>query len=427
MVQRGGHPVIRLRNRRDTGAAAILTVILMSVVLIGLASIVVELGLARDTRRQAQNAADSAALAAGNAFVSGGSVTTAIASAKSLAAKNFGTTTADWASCTDGAALSYHPDTSCISFNPAASPSQVRVLVPFRPVVTPLGGVFGNQKVDVQAVAVVGLTGSALGPCGLCVIGQANHDLQNGDIVVSGANVVFNGNLSANRNGSITVNGGGQINLDKATPTKGTYSPAPNQNQPAVPDPLAGMAMPDYSGLTAETNACSAGPGIYDSLNLPNGPCTLQPGLYVIYGPNHPSGNTAITALGVTLYFVCATGPTPRACNANEGGGDLLMTGNATLHITAPTSGPLAGLAAVSDRNNTAEIGWRGNGTNVNTGTVYFKSGTFDYRGNGAGLCDDSLIVVGDLDFSGNPSALHSTYTQTNNVVITAPSMGLTL
>ena len=102
------------------------------------------------------------------------------------------------------------------------------------------------------------------------------------------------------------------------------------------------------------------------------------------------------------------------------------MTGNATLHITAPTSGPLAGLAAVSDRNNTAEIGWRGNGTNANTGTVYFKSGTFDYRGNGAGIFDDSLIVVGDLDFSGNPAALQSTYTQTNNVVITTPSMGLT-
>ena len=36
------------------------------------------------------------------------------------------------------------------------------MLVPFRPVLTPLGGVFGNQNVNVQAVAVVGLTGSAL-------------------------------------------------------------------------------------------------------------------------------------------------------------------------------------------------------------------------------------------------------------------------
>ena len=98
--------------------------------------------------------------------------------------------------------------------------------------------------------------------------------------------------------------------------------------------------------------------------------------------------------------------------SSGENGGDLLMTGNATLRITAPTSGPTKGLAAVSDRNNTSEFGWRGNGTNTNTGTVYAKSGTFDYRGNGAGIFDDSLIVVGDLDFSGNngdrPVDLHA-------------------
>ena len=262
----------------------------------------------------------------------------------------------------------------------------MRVLVPFRPVVTPLGGVFGSQSVNVQALAVVGLTGSTLGPCGLCVIGPGNHDLQNGEITISGANVVVNGTLQANPQGKITATGGGQINLDGTTPSKGTYTPAPNENQAPIPDPLAGMAMPSYSTLTNKSNACTSGPGIYGDLGLPNGPCTLAPGLYVIYGSNHVSGNTAITALGVTLYFVCATGTTPRACNANESGGDLLMTGNATMHITAPTSGPTAGLAAVSDRNNTSEFGWRGNGADANSGTVYAKSGTFDYRGNGAGI-----------------------------------------
>ena len=128
----------------------------------------------------------------------------------------------------------------------------------------------------------------------------------------------------------------------------------------------------------------------------------------------------------MTLYFTCATGTTPRACNSGESGGDILMTGQASLRITAPTSGPTKGLSIVSDRNNTATLGWRGNGTNANTGTVYAKSGTLDWRGNGAGIFDDSLIVVGDVDFSGNPSAMQSTYTQTNNVEITAPSMGLT-
>ena len=54
---------------------------------------------------------------------------------------------------------------------------------------------------------------------------------------------------------------------------------------------------------------------------------------------------------------------------------------------------------------------------------MYAKSGTFDYRGNGAGIFDYLLIVAGDLDFSGNNGTLQSTYTQANNVVVTAPSM----
>ena len=49
------------------------------------------------------------------------------------------------------------------------------MLVPFRPVQTPLGGVFGSKNVNVQAVAVVGLTGR-LGSCGLCATGPETID-----------------------------------------------------------------------------------------------------------------------------------------------------------------------------------------------------------------------------------------------------------
>jgi len=50
----------------------------------------------------------------------------------------------------------------------------------------------GSRITSVVApILVYQLTGSALGPCGLCVIGPGNHDLENGAIDVSGANVVF--------------------------------------------------------------------------------------------------------------------------------------------------------------------------------------------------------------------------------------------
>ncbi len=60
-------------------------------------------------RRHAQNAADAAALAAGNALYLSGTPTPdvagAVAAAKGYAARNFGVTDADWATCSDPGAL----------------------------------------------------------------------------------------------------------------------------------------------------------------------------------------------------------------------------------------------------------------------------------------------------------------------------------
>lgn len=53
------------------------------------------------------------------------------------------------------------------------------------------------------------------------------------------------------------------------------------------------------------------------------------------------------------------------------------------------------------------------------SGTVYAQTGTLDYRGNGAGIYDDSLIVVGDLEFSGNNGLLQVAYTSANNAPVT--------
>ncbi len=416
------------RTSRESGAAIIITVILMSVVLIGLTSVVVELGLARDTRRQAQNAADAAALAAGNSLASGGTIATAVAAAKNLAQKNYRTTAANWASCTDAGKLTYSVsgDTPCISFNSGTAPTQVRVLVPFRPVVTPLGGIFGNQSVNVQAVAVVGLTSSGALPCGLCVIGGGAHDIQNGNIVAKNTNVDINGTLSANPQGSITVTNG-QTNLEGSRPNKGTYLPVPNANQPAVADPLLLLTLPDLTGqvLSTNQNSCTGGPGVYKTLTLNCPPGTpMRGGLYIVTGDTSFAGNDHLDALGVTIYLTCAyaSGPqkgNPRACDPGEVGAGFKTTGNGSLTITAPMTGATKGLAIISDRNNTSTLTYRGNGATANTGTVYAKTGTLDYRGNGAGIYDDSLIVVGDLQFSGNNGLLQVTYTQANNAPVT--------
>ena len=83
------HLRARVAGRRtdETGAVAVLVAVL-SLVLFGLAALVVDLGMARDTRRMAQNTADSAALAAGNVIYLTGPAnpSAAIAAAKEYAA-----------------------------------------------------------------------------------------------------------------------------------------------------------------------------------------------------------------------------------------------------------------------------------------------------------------------------------------------------
>jgi hypothetical protein len=79
-----------------------------------------------------------------------------------------------------------------------------------------------------------------------------------------------------------------------------------------------------------------------------------------------------------------------------------------------------------ADRNNTATIGWRGNGLGKSTGTIYLKSGTLDYRGNGTGVAMDALVVVGDMAFSGSPSSFTLVYNENTNVKLPAGSLNLT-
>jgi hypothetical protein len=404
---------------------------LLTVVLFTCAALVVDLGLARSTRLQAQATADAGALAAANVLYVHGVPDTAaaVAAVQAYAARNFGTTDAEWAACTDPNRptdfAAVPGQTDCVSFAGLPTPTELRVVVPTRSVKTPFASLIGIRKVPVRALAQAKLTAGGAAACGLCVIGPGLHDIQNGNVSVSGADVYFNGTVDSRSNGSVVAAAGGSIHLQGTKPPQGTWVPAPAQNQPAIADPLAFLTLPpSTAGLTAKTgSACglgaTAGPGIYRSLGV-TGTCTLQPGVYVVTDQNHLSGQEVLNAPGVTLYFTCQSSstslPSPRPCDAGESGGDLLMTGQTVFNISAPPTGPTAGLAVASDRNNTATLGWRGNGLLQTAGTIYAKSGTLNYRGNGAGLALDSLIVVGDLSFNGNPSAFTSVYTVAKNV-----------
>ena len=451
-------PLTRSRSRDEEGAIAVIVAI-SAVMIFILAALVVDLGLARDTKRQAQNGADAAALAAGNALY-GGVFTSplvpkfdeAVQAAKEFAEVNYGVTDAEWATCTDPLALPYsHPGApACISFaykadddgvplpdDPAldaTKPDTVRVLIPTREVDTTLGALAGVSAVPIAAPAEAGVVFDEEPPCALCIIGPGPHDLQNGGVEVDGGNIHFNGSVQVQNNGLVSTDGVITVE-DSASGPLSSYDPDPDVGAPAIPDPLGFMTMPDITGLTPRTNPCSSnlaigGPGLYGSVNLNSLTCNLSPGLYVIAGSSSVwdmSGNdsTLLAGSGVTLYFTCGTPAVPAPCAANATGATLDASGNAQLSIQAPTSGPLKGLAIVFDRNNSSTMRWTGNGGAGFLGTVYAPAATIQMNGNGCSEYD-ALIVVGTIEMNGNPSCLQSSFAGGDNVDLPPAALHLT-
>lgn len=426
--------LVRTRAPRDDAGAIAVLFAICSMVLFLIAALVVDLGLARDVRRQSQNASDASALAAGNVLYPDRSgrpdFAAAVAAAEQYAAANMGTTATDWQTCTDPARpTGYYVvpgTTACISFDERISPTRVRVKLPDSVVKTSLGGVAGVQEVDVDSMAEANVYAWDRANCGVCIVGTGTDDLQNGNLQVTNANLRANGSANQENNGSVKVING---NIGVAGTASGShYNPTVDEHQPAIADPLRNYTLPVLPPDPAiyKTGPCTNGPGIYGNLNLSGqSSCTLQPGIYYITGTWSISGQAKMDATsGVTLYFVCSTRTNgvdvPRACaTSGEAGGQLDASGTGGLAIHAPTTGPTQGITILYDRHNTSTLVFTGQGTQDSmVGTVYALSGKFRFNGNGSGQMMDTLIIVDYLDFNGNPSLLNTTYTPENNAPI---------
>lgn len=428
----------RLDDRRDEAGAVVLMVVVMSTILFTIAALVVDLGQARVLRQEAQAASDSSALAAMNAmYLSGTPVANitgpggAVEAAKEYAAANYGITDDDWASCDDPAPLSYQPlagVTDCISFDDDTQPTTARVIAPLQTVQFTFSTVFGADEVSVSAGAHATLDLGGVSDCGLCLVGGGPHDLQNGDATISGGDVAINGDVNIQNNGLVSTDGDITVEGEATGPLDG-YTPDPLTNQPPIDDPLANYELPapPFDGLTARTNPCTDGPGIYGAFNFPNSTCTLQPGLYVVTGVWSFTGGAMLDATsGVTLYFACGTTTAVVPCaQPGQAGGALNDAGNGDVSITAPDSGPFQGLAIAYDRLNTSPINLSGNGSGTVIGTIYAYSANLRYDGNGCSLANQALIVVDSLEFNGDGSCLKSDYVHNKNVYV--PPDGLHL
>lgn len=429
----------------EAGAVAILVAVLTTALFVT-AALVVDLGLARDLRGQAQVTADASALAAANVLypesgtctagqATSPCLTDAVNQAKTYALNNMNIEATDWTAAGNGCSVpsgyvkAPSETTACITFDSLTQPKYVKVSIPFREMKTGLGALADVNEINVRAAARAVVASTSQGKCALCFLGPVS--VGNGDFDIRGSSVHVNGNLEIGAQSYWTAAHVYVAGTWSAGDTS-RITPDPELAQ-TITDPFATDTRfpPSVTGLAtkpANTSPCNNGPGIYGAYtwgaNEGNGspsPCVLSPGLYVVDGMWQLKNNSGIRGTNVTIFV-------------RNGSLDFKNSGN--VRLTAPTattaastpSGDIPGFVIVYNRPSTAILGLQGNGTTTNDGSGCSSGGTASIDGgiyapnallsvNGTSCLSVNAgpIIVKSVDpcncgdFNGNKSGLNLT------------------
>jgi Flp pilus assembly protein TadG len=170
-----------------------------------------------------------------------------------------------------------------------------------------------------------------------------------------------------------------------------SLTPLPTTGASAVPDAFAAeitagtLTVPTTSGLTTQSvstvsGATTLNPGYYQNGINFNGSgytVTLQPGLYYMGGGINVGGVT-INGTGVTIYI------------AN---GQLNMNGGSTVNLTAPATGPTAGLVIWQAAGDTSAMNLDSASSSSWGGGIYLPSAQLTLNG-GSYVTAYAMVVV---------------------------------
>nr|WP_257784388.1 pilus assembly protein TadG-related protein [Mesorhizobium loti] len=256
--------------------------------------------------------------------------------------------------------------------------------------------IFTQGQVPEQARAVALIT-NASKACMLALDPSASQAaLFSGStsVKVTGCSVMANSNASdaiklqgsASLQADCLISGGGVSLSNPVT----TVCAAPITQALPAADPFADLPAPAASNPCQNANKSSLGPGTYcNGLSL-SGTVTLQPGVYVIQsGDFKVNANANVSGDGVTIYLA--------------GGSRVSMNGNATVSLSAPTSGTYSGVLMYGDRTSTGgQDTFNGTATSLLTGALYFPKQQVNYLGNFSGKNGCTQVVADLIQWSGN-------------------------
>lgn len=164
----------------------------------------------------------------------------------------------------------------------------------------------------------------------------------------------------------------------------------PRTNAPRSPDPFASIPAPTASGACLSDNAALLLPGRYCKGMTLKGGVTLSPGVYFVEGGDFQvNAQAEVLGSGVTIYL--------------SGGATVKINGTATVILSAPTSGPYAGILFFGDRNAPGGTNtFNGTANSDLTGAIYTPAQHVDYSGNFSGTTGCVQVVASTISWSGN-------------------------
>jgi hypothetical protein len=271
--------------------------------------------------------------------------------------------------------------------------------------------IFGTDKVTVRARTVaVGKPSAA--PVGILVLDPLSKNAFNagggGSVTVQNTPIIVD---STSQQGTI-ANGGTTVTAPEydlvgnyTTSGGGTFNGPFNLGISNVSDPLANVPVPNTSMMTVQqhhqtqlTNGTTIlYPGIYKGGISASSTANviLMPGIYYMdAGGFNFTGQGSLTGNGVMIYNYPG--------NGNSNGIDI--SANATVNLSAPTSGIYAGLLFFQDRTSSVPASISGSGSSSLTGTFYFPAALLTVSGNGAFTNGGSQYISYDLNIQGNGS-----------------------
>jgi Flp pilus assembly protein TadG len=381
-------------RRNQSGNFTIITALVLPV-LIGIAGLGTEAGLWSYKHQTMQSAADSAAFSAGTS----GNRTNLAAEAGAVTA-SYG-----FVNGANGAVVTVNQPPK--SGSHLTTPGAVEVIVT-QTQARLFSAIYSSQPVTIsaRAVAIGGNGGgcvlalntaasgaaAAQGSTSVNLIGCSLYDnSSNGSALTVGGSATISA-LSVSVVGHIS----GQASIT-TTKTNGITTGATPANDPYASNSYPPFLGCDQNNFTAK-NAVTIDPGVYcDGMQLNAGAnVTLNPGTYYInQGSLQVNGSATLTGNGVTLVFTSSTGLNYPTATIN---------GGATVNLSAPTSGPTAGIAIFGDRNMPVGTSFKFNGgsSQVISGAIYVPKGAVNFAGGANSANGCTQLIADTVTFSGN-------------------------